>query len=54
MLIIAGALAHVGPNTFEISHEWQPIATAALSLLFVLSLFLIYGSSSSPFLYFQF
>ncbi len=54
MLTVAGVLAHVGPNTFEMSHEWHPIATAALSLLFVLSLFLIYGANSSPFLYFQF
>lgn len=54
MLILAGFIAHWEPNTFEMSHEWRPLATAGLCLLFVLSLFLIYGRQSSPFLYFQF
>ncbi|MBM4261424.1 MAG: MBOAT family protein [Deltaproteobacteria bacterium] len=53
-LILAGAIAHFGPNTFEMPHQWRPLATASLCLLFVLSLFLIYGAKSSPFLYFQF
>jgi alginate O-acetyltransferase complex protein AlgI len=54
MLIVAGGIAHWGPNTFEISHHWRPMATAALSLLFVLSVFLMYGTKISSFLYFQF
>jgi hypothetical protein len=54
MLIVAAGIAHWGPNTFEISHQWRPMATAALSLLFVLSMFLMYGAKISPFLYFQF
>lgn len=54
LLLLAGAFAHFGANTFEMSHQWRPLATAGLCLLFVLSLFLIYGAKSSPFLYFQF
>lgn len=54
LLFLAGAIAHFGANTFEMTHEWRPLAMAGLCLLFVLSLFLIYGARSSPFLYFQF
>jgi len=54
MLALSAAIAHFGSNTFEMSHEWRPLATAGLGLLFVLSLLLMYGAKSSPFLYFQF
>jgi alginate O-acetyltransferase complex protein AlgI len=54
MLLVAGALAHVGPNSFEIRHQWRPAATMGWALVLVLSLVRIYGADSSPFLYFQF
>jgi alginate O-acetyltransferase complex protein AlgI len=54
LLIIAGALAHFGPNTFELQHRWRPAAAMAWAALLVLSLIRIYGSEGSPFLYFQF
>ena len=54
MLVLAGGIAHWGPNTFELVHQWTPQTTMALALLFVLCLFVIYGAKSSPFIYFQF
>ena len=54
MLLVAGAFAHFGPNTFELKHEYQPIQVACLTGLFVLCLTAIYGGQISPFLYFQF
>lgn len=53
-LAVAAALAHFGPNTFELRHEWSAIGKAALVLALAASLFLIYGARSTPFLYFQF
>lgn len=52
--LVAGVVAHGLPNTFEMDHRWGPITAAGLVLLLVLSLFVIYGANSSPFLYFQF
>jgi alginate O-acetyltransferase complex protein AlgI len=54
LLVVAGAFAHFGPNTFDLSHQWSPLATLGLALLFMLCLFFIYGEKSSPFIYFQF
>lgn len=54
VLLIAGVVAHGLPNTFELDHDWGPIASVGLACLFVLSLFVIYGARSTPFLYFQF
>lgn len=54
MLGVAAAIAHFAPNTFELRHEWTPLATSGLVALFALSLFVIYGNRSTPFLYFQF
>ena len=54
VLLIAGGVAHLLPNTFELDHDWGPIASLGLACLFVLSLFVIYGARSTPFLYFQF
>lgn len=53
-LMIAAWLAHFGPNSFELQHEWGPGATAVLAVLFVVSIAAIYGAQPSPFLYFQF
>jgi alginate O-acetyltransferase complex protein AlgI len=54
LLVIAGALAHFGPNTFELRHEWRPATACALTFLFAACLFVMYGGYQSPFLYFQF
>ena len=54
MLVLAGAIAHLGPNTFELPHRWKPAAAAGLASLLLLSLVRIYGAANSPFLYFQF
>ncbi|MBA3759306.1 MAG: MBOAT family protein [Gemmatimonadales bacterium] len=54
MLLLAGALAHFGPNSFELSHRWRPAAAVAMAGLLVLALVRIYGAANSPFLYFQF
>ena len=54
MLLLAGVLAHTGPNSFEIRHRWRPIAVAGWAIVLVASLVRIYGGESSPFLYFQF
>jgi alginate O-acetyltransferase complex protein AlgI len=54
LLAIAGALAHFGPNTFQLGHEWKPAATYTLAFLFAACLLAIYGGRQSPFLYFQF
>lgn len=54
LLLLAGALAHFGPNTFELRHQWRPAAAVAWALILVLSLVHIYGGEGSPFLYFQF
>jgi hypothetical protein len=54
LILLAGALAHVGPNTFEIQHRWRPAAAIGWAAFLVLSLMRIYGTEGSPFLYFQF
>lgn len=54
MLIIAAALAHFGPNAFELKHRWTPAFACGITALFVVCLIRIYGSTNSPFLYFQF
>jgi len=54
LLLLAGALVHFGPNTFQLRHQWRPAAAAAWALILLLSLVRIYGGEDSPFLYFQF
>lgn len=51
---VAAVVAHGLKNTFELEHRWNAGAVLGLTLLFVLSLVVIYGAKSSPFLYFQF
>lgn len=53
-LPVAGAAAHGLPNSFERKYEWGLATSVGLAVSFVLSLFVIYGARSSPFLYFQF
>ena len=54
MLVLCGALAHFGPNSFELRHQWRPAAAMGWAVILLLSLVRIYGADSSPFLYFQF
>jgi len=54
MLAIAAAIAHFGPNAFEMKHRWKPTVACGITVLFILCLIRIYGSTNSPFLYFQF
>jgi alginate O-acetyltransferase complex protein AlgI len=53
-LLTAGVLAHTGPNTFEMTHDYAPRTAAAITAAFAVCLFIIYGARPSPFLYFQF
>ena len=53
-LAVAAALAHLGPNTFELRHNWSRAATVGMASLLIASLLVIYGARSTPFLYFQF
>ena len=53
-LCLAAPLAHLGPNTFELRHQWSAMTAVGMALLFGLSVFVIYGARSTPFLYFQF
>jgi alginate O-acetyltransferase complex protein AlgI len=54
LILIAGLLAHKGPNSFEMAHRWRPLAACGLTILFAVCLVRIYGGEDSPFLYFQF
>ena len=53
-VIVAAAIAHAAPNTFEISHQWSPKAACGLAVGLVCCLIMIAGGQRSPFLYFQF
>lgn len=54
MITLGTAVTQFAPNTFELSHAWPAPATIGLAVLFVMCLVFIYGTKSSPFLYFQF
>jgi alginate O-acetyltransferase complex protein AlgI len=54
MLVVAAAVAHFAPNTFELSHEWRPIWSSVFAIAYILCLIVIAGAKASPFLYFQF
>jgi hypothetical protein len=54
LLLFAAALAHWGPNTFEIEHKWSLAPALAMGALFAGCMVVIYGGQQSPFLYFQF
>jgi hypothetical protein len=54
LLLLAGAIAHLAPNSFSLTHRWRPAAAMGLAGLLVLALMRMYGGSASPFLYFQF
>jgi alginate O-acetyltransferase complex protein AlgI len=54
VILVAAAIAHLGPNTRALSHTWKPAQAVGLALLFALCLLSIAGGAPSPFLYFQF
>ena len=54
MLALAACIAHLGPNTFEIKHEWRPWAVTSFAVGYVACLLVIAAGHASPFLYFQF
>ncbi len=54
LLVVAAIFAQKLPNSFEIKHEWNALEVTFLGILFSLALFVIYGGSPTPFLYFQF
>lgn len=53
-LLVCGILAWFSPNTWEWRWTFNIVQTAALFLVFVLSIGVILVNASSPFLYFQF
>ena len=53
-LVIAAAIAHFAPNSFELNHEWNSWTVAGLALGYTVALLAIASGQQSPFLYFQF
>ncbi|MEO8449800.1 MAG: MBOAT family O-acyltransferase [Gemmatimonadota bacterium] len=53
-LVGGAAWSMLGPNAWELKHEWRFGSRLALAALFGAALAVIAGSRSSPFLYFQF
>jgi hypothetical protein len=53
-LVIAAAIAHFAPNSFEMNHEWNAWTVAGLGLGYTAALLAIASGQQSPFLYFQF
>lgn len=53
-LAIASGWAMLGPNAWDMSHEWRWRGRAALAVAFGAALAIVAGSRASPFLYFQF
>jgi alginate O-acetyltransferase complex protein AlgI len=54
VLPVAAWWAHIGPNPFEMSHQWRGWRLAAVTALFLLVMVSITAGDESPFLYFQF
>lgn len=53
-LATAAVVAHVGRNSWELSHQWPPALGVGLAALFVLCMLVLYSGRPAPFLYFQF
>jgi alginate O-acetyltransferase complex protein AlgI len=53
-IAIAAIVSFACPNTFDLSHDWPPLQAAALTMLFVIAIFIMYVGRQTPFLYFQF
>lgn len=54
LVALAALVSHLGPNTFEMKHEWSLGTGAGLAALLALAVLVISTGASSPFLYFQF
>lgn len=54
LILIASGLAHLCPNSFELSHRWGWALALGLAALFAACIIMMYGSNPTPFLYFQF
>ena len=54
VLAASALVAHGLRNTFELRHDWGLPAAIGLAVMFGVCMVVIYGSNSSPFLYFQF
>jgi alginate O-acetyltransferase complex protein AlgI len=54
LLPIAAWWAHVGPNPFEMKHDWRGWQLSGVATLFLLAMVSITAGDESPFLYFQF
>jgi alginate O-acetyltransferase complex protein AlgI len=54
MLLVAAAVAHAAPNSWELKHRWGAVPALGLAGMYVLCLVVIYGGRPTPFLYFQF
>src|SRR4051794_1654934 len=54
LLPIAMWWAHIGPNPFEMSHDWRGWKLSGVAALFLLAMVSITAGDESPFLYFQF
>jgi alginate O-acetyltransferase complex protein AlgI len=54
VLPIAAWWAHIGPNVFEMSHDWRGWRLGGVTALFLLAMISITAGDESPFLYFQF
>lgn len=53
-LAVCSLLAHTGPNTSELKHEWRLAPTLAMTALFVVCVARLIGGEPTRFLYFQF
>jgi alginate O-acetyltransferase complex protein AlgI len=54
LLVLAAAIAHWGPNTFEMRHRWSPSWVAGFAMAFGVCLFAVYAARPAPYIYFQF
>jgi hypothetical protein len=54
ILPVAAWWAHIGPNAFEMSHDWRGWRLSGVTALFLLAMVSITAGDESPFLYFQF
>ncbi|HMD50951.1 MAG TPA: MBOAT family O-acyltransferase, partial [Bryobacteraceae bacterium] len=53
-IAVSAALAHLGPNSFELRFRWTPARVLAYGAAFAACLAMILVGQQSPFLYFQF
>src|SRR5260370_34563462 len=53
MLALAAYVANLGPNAFEIQHEWRPSAVTSFAVGYVACVLVIAAGHQSPLLSFQ-